>query len=233
MAEQISSETPGRRAAAYWFIDGLPEIVAGAGLVALGGGAVLFHQIEPHSWPFRVTFLVLAFVSLTVVFGLHRSISLFLKSRVTFPRTGYVRPPSEYEEVAKRESVLTLGLEGDARPPDQNVTRFRCSTVCVIICAPMLAGVIPNSFGLPIALSGMAILLYVLHRNSERPYPWASVLLLPAAGIGTMLLRMSQDENAWAATLIGGVWLAAQGAWRLLGYVCRNPKRGTVEFQRQ
>lgn len=233
MGEQSFPETPGRRAAAYWFIDGLPEVVAGAGLVALGGGAVWFHQIKPYSWPVRVTFLVLGLVSLMVVFGLNRSISLWLKSHVTFPRTGYVRPPCEWEEVAEKETVLTLGLEGGAPPPDRNVTRFRISTIGVIICAQFLAGVVPNPFGLPIAMSGAAMLLYLLHRNSERPYHWAAVLLLAAAGFGAMLLRMSQDENSWAAILIGGVWLAAQGAWRLLGYVRRNPRSGAVDFQRQ
>jgi len=233
MKEPLLPEAPGRRAAAYWFTDGLPEIVAGAGLVALGGGAVWFDQIEPHSWPVRVTFMVLSLVSLMVVFCLNRSISLFLKSHVTFPRTGYVRPPSEWEEVAKNETLLTLGLDGGTRPPDQNVTRFRTSTICVMILAQIFAGAIPSPFGLPIAMSGAAILLYVLHRNSERPYHWASVLLLPAAGVGAMLLRMSQDENYWTAVFIGGAWLAVQGVWRLLGYVRRNPKGGAVEFQRR
>ena len=233
MRNHAPPETPGRRAAAYWFIDGLPEIVAGVGFVALGGGAVWFSHIQPHTWPIRTTFLALFFVSLTVLFGLHRPISLFLKSRVTFPRTGYVRPPSEWEEVANREAVLTLHLEGAARPPDQNVTRFRASTIWMIFFAQIPAEAIPSPFGLPIALSGVAILLYVLHRNSERPYHWASVLLLPVAGIAAVPLRMSQDETGWTAILIGGVWLAAQGAWRLLGYVRRNPKGGTVEFQRQ
>jgi len=184
MKEQPFSDTPGRRAAAYWFIDGLPEIVSGIGLAALGGvrcGSIGFnHTHGPRS--LRVAFLALGLLSLMVVFTYDRSISLFLKSRVTFPRTGYVRPPSNWEEVSGQETVMSLGLTGGQRPADQNVTRFRSSTIGVVICSYMLAGVIATPIGLPITMSVVAILLYVLHHKSERPYHWVSVLPLPRRG---------------------------------------------------
>ena len=232
MKEQSFPDTPGRRAAAYWFIDGLPEIVAGIGLVGLGGGAAWFGQIRQHSWSDRTEFVVLGLISLMVVFIYGRSISLFLKSRVTFPRTGYVRPPSDWEQVSRQETVISLGLVGEQHRPDQNVTRFQSSTIAVIFLGNIVAGVIAKPIGLPIAMSTVAILLYALHRDSERPYSWASVLPLPAAGIGAMFLHMQQDANAWTAVLIGGGWLAVQGAWRLLGYVRRHPKCEPVESLR-
>jgi hypothetical protein len=224
-------DMPGRRAAAYWFIDGLPELVAGIGLVALGGGMVWFHQFHPRSWPVRVALLAVGLVSLLIVFSCHRAITLFLKSRVTFPRTGYVRPPSDWDEVSGRETVISLGL-GEQRAPDQNVTRFRSSTIGVVICGQILAGLIGKPIGIPIAMSAVAVLLYVLHRQSERPYHWASVLSLPLAGVGAMFLRMGQDDSPWAAVLIGGAWLAAQGTWTLLGYMRRYPKHATEEMVR-
>jgi hypothetical protein len=229
MKEQLFPDTPGRRAAAYWFIDGLPEIVAGIGFVGLGGGTVWFGQFRPHSWSDRTAFVALGLVSLVVVFVYGRSIMLFLKSRVTFPRTGYVTPPSDEEP--KGATIITLGLAGEQRPPDQNVTRFRSSTIAVIFSGNVVAGVIAKPIGVPIAMSAVAVLLYALHRNSERPYHWASVLPLPAAGIGAMLLHMPQDANAWTAVLIGGLWLAAQGAWRLIGYVRRHPRAPMESFQ--
>ena len=231
MKEQMFPDTPGRRAAAYWFIDGLPEIVAGIGIAGLGGGAAWFGQIRPHSWSDRTAFVVLGLISLMVVFVYGRSISLFLKSRVTFPRTGYVRPPSDWEKVSRQETILSLGLVGEQRPPDQNVTRFQSSTIAVVMLANVVAGVIAKPIGLPIAMSAVAVLLYALHRNSERPYHWASVLPLPVAGIGAMLLHMQQDVNAWTAVLIGGVWLAAQGGWRLMGYLRRHPSAPVESFR--
>jgi hypothetical protein len=232
MKEQMFPDTPGRRAAAYWFIDGLPEIVTGIGFVVLGGDMVWSHQFQPHSWSVRAAFLALGLMSFFLVFDYGRSFSLFLKSRVTFPRTGYVRPPSDLEQESQRETIISLGLAGEQRLPDQNVTRFRSSTIAVVIWGSFLAGVIAKPIGVPIAMSTVAVLLYTLHRDSERPYHWASVLPLPAAGIGAMYLHMGQSANAWCAVFIGGVWLSAQGAWRLLGYVRRHPKCEPVESLR-
>jgi hypothetical protein len=232
MQEQSFPNSPGRRAAAYWFIDGLPEIVAGVGFVAFGGGAVWFGQAHPHSWSVRAVFLALALISLLVVFAFDRPINLFLKSRVTFPRTGYVRPPADLDQVSQREVVISLGLVGDERPPDQNVTNFRTSTISVVILGNILAGAIAKPVGLPIALTLVAVVLYALHRHSERPYHWASVLLLPATGMGAMFLNMEQRTNDWLAVLIGGAWLCGQGAWRLLGYLHRYPKGEPAESLR-
>ena len=38
-----------------------------------------------------------------------------------------------------------------------------------------------------------------------------------------------QDVNAWTTVLIGGVWLVAQGGWRLIGYVRRHPSTPPLE----
>lgn len=224
MKDQIISGTAARRAAAYWFIDGLPEIVAGLGFAVLAGAAVWFDQIRPHRWPERTAFAAISIVALSVVFVCDRRIILFLKSHLTFPRTGYVRPPGNWEEVSQKEIILSLGLTGEPRPPDQNVTRFRSSTIFVLVCGNVVAGIIAVPVGLPIAMTAVAILLYALHRDSERPYHWASVLPLPLAGLAAMQLHMSQDANAWCAVLLGGVWLAAQGLWRLAGYMRRHPR---------
>jgi len=214
---------PGRRAAAYWFLDGLPEIVAGLGFLALGAMAIWFEHMRPHSWTVRAAFLAVELAALAVVFVFWRSISVYLKSRMTFPRTGYVRPPSDWDAVSRRESVISLNLRGERGRPDQNYTRFRSATLSVVVCGNLVAGVIEEPIGVPIATSIMAVLFYALHRRSERPYHWASVLPLPIAGFGAMGLHMGQDANAWAAVAIGGAWLAAQGGWRLIVYMRRNP----------
>ncbi len=229
MAERSFADAPGRRAAAYWFTDGLPEIVAGSGFVLFGAGAIWFDHIQPHSWFVRATFLVIELVAIAVIFFYGRSISLYLKSRITFPRTGYVRPPADWEAVSQRETVIGLGLEGQQSPPDQNVTHFRSSTLAVVVCGNVIAGVIGEPVGLPIAMCVVAALFYALHRESERPYYWSSVLPLPAAGVGAMLLHMGRDANAWAAVVIGGAWLLTQGGWKLICYLRKHPRYESAE----
>jgi hypothetical protein len=224
MTEPSFPDAPGRRAAAYWFMDGLPEIVAGLGFVLLGSVAIWFDHVRPHLWWMRAVFLAIGFVALGAIFFYGRSISLYLKSRITFPRTGYVRPPSDWEAVSQREIVIGLGLEGAQPPPDQNITHFRSSTLAVVVAGNVIAGVIGEPIGLPIAMCVVAVLFYALHRESERPYYWASVLPLPLAGMGAMLLHMGRDANAWTAVVIGGLWLAAQGGWELICYTRGHPR---------
>jgi hypothetical protein len=229
MKEHLFPDEPGRRAAAYWFADGLPEMVAGFGFLAFGACAIWFDHLQQHSWPERAAFLAIELVSIAVIFVCGRSISVYLKSRVTFPRTGYVRPPLDWDRVSQRETVVGLGLAGEQARPDQNVTSFRSSTISVVVLGNVVAGVIGNPVGLPLAMSTVAVLLYVLNRDSERPYSWMSVLPLPAAGLLAMRMDMGRDANAWTAVVIGGAWLAAQGCWRLVGYLRRHPHCAHVE----
>jgi hypothetical protein len=228
MADQSSCDSPGRKAAAYWFIDGLPEIVVSLIFIAMGCGHLYLNDAHLHPRWVRATMAAIdvALVVVILVFG--RSMDLFLKSRITFPRTGYVRPPCDWREDPDQETVVSLGLTGESRPPNQNVTRFTSSIFAAVVLAQVLAGVIARPIGLAIAMSSAAILLYVLRRHSERPYHWAAVLLLPLVGIAAMRLPMGADDYPWAATLIGGAWLALQGAWRLIGYVRRYPRHAPL-----
>ena len=213
-------------------MDGLPEIVAGLIFIAMGCGSLYLNNAHLHPRWVRATIgaIDVALVLVIVVFS--RSIDLFLKSRITFPRTGYVQAPRDWREESEQDTVMSLGLTGDSRPPNQNVTRFTDSIFAAVILAQIIARVIARPIGLAVAMSSAAVLLYVLRRHSERPYHWASVLLLPLGGIAAMRLPMGADDYPWAATLIGGAWLALQGAWRLIGYVRRYPRHAPLESVR-
>ncbi len=230
MKDQAILDTPGRRAAAYWFADGLPEIVVGLGFATLGGVALWFHHFAARTWKVRTLVLLIQMCLLGAVFVYDRAITLFLKSRLTFPRTGYVRPPAHLEDINRRETVISLGLANqDGPPPDQNVTHFRTTTIGVLIAGNFLAGAIPAPADLPIALCAVAVLLYFLHRRSERPYHWAALLPLAGAGFAAMTLHMSSDDNSWATLLLGGVWLAAMGACTLAEYLRTHPRYAPAE----
>ena len=225
---QTPLDSAGRRAAAYWFSDGLPEIVAGTGLAALGGGLLWFHRNRPDAIQDRLLYILPLLAVVVLVFTFQRSINLYLKSRVTFPRTGYVRPPTQ--EAPQTEGLTTLELKGQPqRPPSENVTRFRYVVVNLLICGFALGGAFEQPVGIPIALTVLAVLLYTGSRNSERPYHWASMLLLPLMGLFVMPLSLNGRGNSAAALLVGGAWLAGQGLWRLVFYLRLHPKPRTLE----
>src|SRR5258708_2886178 len=80
----------GRRAASYWFVDGLPEILFGLALVIFAALAFLWRVYAPKPWSESDWMIVYA--GLLLYLFLERGVLDFLKSRVTDPRTGYVRP---------------------------------------------------------------------------------------------------------------------------------------------
>src|ERR1017187_1883330 len=95
MKDQSSTQPAsyGRRAASYWFVDGLPELLFGLALVIMAALVFLWRMYAPKPW-IRFDWLILA-VGFILYFLMERRGLDFLKSRVTYPRTGYVQPPEE------------------------------------------------------------------------------------------------------------------------------------------
>lgn len=77
-----------RRPARYWHIDGFPELMVGL-LWVVWGAAWLFGQALPHDWRWNAYWLIMPAVLACSGFLLQRT-TMWLKSRVTYPRTGYV-----------------------------------------------------------------------------------------------------------------------------------------------
>src|SRR6476660_1949338 len=77
-----------RRARDYWDIDGLPALLAGANTVLLG---VICLPPDSHR-PWSGAALVLWLVAWFFVAECKGTLE-WLKSRITYPRTGYVAPP--------------------------------------------------------------------------------------------------------------------------------------------
>ena len=176
----LLTDSPGRRAASYWFVDGLPEIVFGIMLLIFGAAGLLWGRYAPNPWV-RGYFLLVA-VGFLVLQWKSRDLLNFLKSRLTYPRTGYVQPPDDF--VQPRQTLTLLQLR-PAPPPEENVTAFRLRTVWLIWNAFLISVNLGSSGGrwlVPVLMPALAAGLYIGNRNSERPYRWWSVLILALTG---------------------------------------------------
>ncbi|HWQ53930.1 MAG TPA: hypothetical protein VN442_09605 [Bryobacteraceae bacterium] len=163
-------------------------------------------------------------IILLVLFAWDRRIALFLKSRVTFPRTGYVRPPVVLDG-GSYDNPIGLGLTSYQAPPDENVTVFRIASRVVLVFGWALAQGIARPVGIPVALALVAILLYLFNRKGEHPYHWTSLLLLPLAGLVAVPFSPPGGEIDGQITLaIEGAWLAARGTWPLTRYLRAHPR---------
>jgi hypothetical protein len=105
MERQIESAV--KRSRAYWFVDGLTEMVAGALFLALGAAVLLFAAVPPYPMGAPFSSLINV-VSLIKLVGIAGGILLlwWAKDRFTFPRTGFVR----VKIIPRGRILLFLGI---------------------------------------------------------------------------------------------------------------------------
>ena len=216
----------GRRAASYWFIDGLPEILFGLVLVVTAIAVVLWRLHAPIPW--RKHDMVVALAGFLVYYFNERKILDFLKSRLTYPRTGYVEPPEELE--GHVPTLTTLGLQSP--PAKENVTHFRnriVGPISVLYFFFMVNGDPMGRWLAPVAMPVLAATMFGMSRRSERPYRWWSALILALSGPLFLLVDVPMDLNRSLPLMLVGVWLLAEGAYSLLRYLRENPSPRTGE----
>lgn len=210
----------GHRAAQYWFIDGLPDVVFGSALMAWGLVGLVGTIFFPGPW--MKALLSVAGLCFLVLFWKDRKILDAIKSRVTYPRTGYVKPPGDPTTIPENR-LMSLGQEAAAPPPDENVTFFRLRTVLVLWLASPFVGMSESRWSVPIAMTAVAFLLWVLNRKIERPYGFWAVLPLPLAGLAALLPDLPVRSLQLVPLVIGGAWLLLRGGWTLLQFLRRSP----------
>jgi len=219
--------SPGRRAAAYWFIDGLPEIVFGLGYLLLSVAGIATGYEPANIWT-KAAFLAATAV-LIVLIGFDRRIIGFFKARLTYPRTGYVRPPAEPE------------TSGPFSKPqrDENVAHFRTRTAFIFFVAMQvvnISGAIgsgePSRWSVPVVMAMVAAVEYLWSRSDARPYAWWWVALLALAGFLSLAWDLPPKSREFVPLVIGGAWLLAQGGWTLIHYLRANPRPADLESAR-
>jgi hypothetical protein len=218
-------DSPGRRAAAYWFVDGFPEIVMGAILLICGLAGMVCDLYAPVSGRNRQLFSFLIVTAAFVGYYFReRSILYWLKARITYPRTGYVQPPEEVEAVCRR-SLNTLSLLAGA-PANENVTFFR-ARMGMLIYWFFFAFLQPDGprgrMLLPFLMATLALALFVASRGLEHRYRWWSVLVLALLGLPFLWLRIPPILGPMVGLQLTGGWVLAQGVSKLIAYLHANP----------
>ena len=216
--------SPGRRAASYWFIDGLPEAAFGLAYLVWGVLGIAWGFHRPNPWYKWAT--IGAALGFFALFARDRKILDWLKARLTYPRTGYVRPPGETKP--PRHGVIVT-LSNPARV-DENVTSFRTRGVWTFFLAMTLEDFFAGArWSVALIMVGAAILEYFMNREEVHPYSYRAVLPLALAGILAAFLDVPPHSRQFLPLVIGGVWLLALGAWTLIRYLHTYPKRQALE----
>ncbi len=220
-----ASVSYGRRAAAYWFADGLPEILSGLALVITAAMAFTWRIYAPKSPEEFDRLIVLA--GLILYFLVERRVLDFLKSHVTYPRTGYVQPPEESQ--LRVQTLTVLSLRPDP-PAKENTTFFKWRVVGLIWWVIWVAiGIPAGRWVMPVLMAALAVTLYLVNRRSEHPYRWWSALILGLTGLVFVWVDVPAPLQRPLPLLLAGGWLLAQGACTLVNYLRANPYPRTAE----
>jgi hypothetical protein len=228
----VQTASYGRRAAVYWSVDGLPEIRRGLVFIVLTGSACLW-QVYAHK---RIgSYYLVIFGGLALYFFLLERVVLdFLKSRITYPRTGYVQPPDALWGGRQAQDLAPLSLRPG--PPyvlspfplsaEENATFFWPRTVRPLEGFAVLCLTGRDLLGhwlVPLAMPALAITLYLANRTSERQYPWWSLLMLALTGPVCFWVNVPAPLQLPLPFLLAGQWLLGQGAYTLVDYLRANP----------
>jgi hypothetical protein len=215
----VQPEAAGRRAAAYWFLDGLPEIFFGILYLVLGSVGLVWGFYLENPWV-RWSMVVVALAFLLLCSKAPTILDYF-KTRLTYPRTGYVRPPADMPD--GRWHMITLRL---ASPPiDSNVTSLRLRTAYAFLLASVLVPTDPSAarWTVPALMALVAVAVYVWNRREAHPYSWQSALAIALAGLLSAGLEVRLDGRRYIPLLIGGLWLLAHGIPALVRYLRTYP----------
>jgi hypothetical protein len=198
-------------------------MVFGLTLLVFGAAEILWRIYAPHPWVYDLGLMLAGF---GLFYWKERAVLDFLKSHVTYPRTGYAQPPDE----ASPPALLTSLSLNPARPADDNVTHFMRRTVMavwfVLYCS--FSKDPPRSIA-PLQMVALAVALYAANRDSERPFRWWSTLILALTGLVFLWWDVPRLLQPMLSMVLAGAWLAAQGVYTLANYLRANPSPRTPE----
>ena len=245
-------EQADHRAKEYWLSDGIPALVFGAAYIVLFleiCACLALLYLIPHVGSNWLWFFNSAFVASPVAiflsvawFGLwQEDIIEFIKSRTTYPRTGYVAPPSYWTEEGQRRRMMPPNtLLRGCSPVDRSPPVFESRTwpeiedVVMDFVLDMAAGHLPAllasyktpmglhcrlGFAKPRVLQGFRQRSPLINGNGPR----ASVLL--SACLWWSLAFSGSNIPLWHGPVFvePGVFLMLGGAIELTRYLRRNP----------
>ena len=217
-------QTAEQRASRYWFADGLSTLVTGAAMLLIG----LFLGSHNHQPKPVYVVLELGVIGLYLVLMIgQRPIVDWLKERITYPRTGYVRPPDCAEGYAAPPELPSLFAprdEASARSRTDATIRLVCAAAIVLLaCATLMLTHNRWFFAAGGCLMSAAFWLF---DRQHRQLTWIAFAGFPLFGLYMTAFRpnlATSPDRLDYFLAAGGALFLLDGAVALVRYVVQNP----------
>lgn len=202
MNTSISDYT--KRTRQYWWIDGLAEIAFGLQLGLLTAYHFLILFFGSLDWGVVAAFLGIAFI-LVGFLAVNKGL-LWVKERITFPRTGYVKYPNKRASSRRRRIFIAIGI----------------GSITSILVNLALAYLGPAAQWMVITLIMMSCLIYVAYFTGVSRYYIIGILTF-LWGVGMNWIPFHAGSlYAWFFVGLGCIFILT-GLIVFLGYLRRYP----------
>jgi hypothetical protein len=220
------------RAWRYWFADGLATLVAGVTCLLIAW-FVLLDTNRPAT-PFHIAFTFVLLTLYGIVLLRQRELVEWLKSKVTYPRTGYVLPPSfaENNSQALDFTVLTKSGADAARAEEwrkiHEDRKRRAALTILLMGSTMLAMlVIRNPWICALAGIAMSAGLWIGAKKDQR-LTWVVLAGFPLLGLYMSISRFGKANGPDRAAYFlagAGVLFLMEGTVSVVRYLKENPRQ--------
>jgi len=219
-----------QRALHYWFADGFSTLVAGLGCLLFALSMFYGHNRRFTPVSILVALLLLfAYVAITLR---RREIVEWLKSRITYPRTGFALPPSLPEESATYANLTVLALqEGESKRLAETGKIYadrkrRTLLMAAAVSLAMFSLMLVQQAWICAAAGVLMSVGLWIGTLKEQPLSWLILAGFPLVGLGMALLVAHHvggaDRGARFLARTGALFFL-DGALTLFRYLRRNP----------
>jgi hypothetical protein len=221
--------TAERRASRYWFDDGLPTILVGTAYLLMS-----FFLLYPREG--RSTFAEIATVAAILGYSIlilrQRQILDWLKSRITYPRTGYAAPPpcADYPQSCASEVLSLRDADGNQGEASKQLYAERTKHLGLIISLTLVVFLLVLFFRNPWVCSVAGLMMSAamwFAARREQQLTWVALAGFPIMGIAlTLFLPLAiagPERVAWFIAGSGAIFFL-DGAFTLFRYLRANPQ---------
>jgi hypothetical protein len=192
-----------RRTRQYWFVDGLAELSVGGTFIVLG----LYFYLQSILPSGSLVLLTIQSGFVVLLFGvifLSRYLVKKFKSRLTFPRTGYV----SYKRASKKQRIVSASF----------AIIIASLNIALFLTTPLSLNWIPAITGL---IVGIVWLISATRVGLIRLYLQSILSLL--LGVGLSLARLETYQSLAIYYTVMGIVLLISGGATLAKYLHQYP----------
>lgn len=217
----------------YWFEDGLTHLLLGIAILSIS--ICTLYPPRPRAfWQLAIWAAMLTLY--TALMLRQRQILEWLKTKITYPRTGYVQSPFDVTDLAASPNMIELGLTAaDERRAEARRLLVAQRRQVLLAAALAVAGslallLIESRWAYTVIGVLFALALWALRRNER--VSWIAIVGLPILGtcMTVFSVQGSYPPNrvAWFMAGWGGLFVL-DGTIALTRYLLRNPMSKVAE----